>query len=143
MDKPPKIDDVKKEKDPVKRAFLAGYWIGYTGSSEWVGRGNELKRLALDRAEHSGKLKEALKAYRTGKDEGRILRESEILKGLSYRAGELEEGIITIPVVFIGEDQRGRKSKGKMLKRAGVLGIPGILKRRKMLRSPRFLRRGL
>ncbi len=143
MDKPPKIEDVKKEKDPVKRAFLAGYWIGYTGSSEWVGRGNELKRLALNWAEHSGKLKEALNAYRTGKDEGRTLREGEILRGLSYRADEWGESIVRVPVVPTGEEQRTKKGRGKMLNRAGVLNIPTVLKKGEMLRSPRFLRRGL
>ncbi len=143
MDGPPKIEEVKREKDPVKKAFLAGYWIGYTGSSEWVGRGNELKRLALDWAEHSGKLKEALRAYRIGKDEGRTLREDEILRGLSYKAEEWEEGIVKVPVALIEEERRSRKGRGKMLSRAGVLNIPGVLKKGRILKSPRFLRRGL
>ncbi|WP_297421854.1 hypothetical protein [Thermococcus sp.] len=142
MKKPPRIEEVKLEEDPVRKAFLAGYWIGYTGSSEWVGRGNELKRLVLNWAEHSGKLGEALKAYRAGKNKGRALKEGEILRRLSYKINGEKGGRARTPVVLVS-GRRSRKSREKILNRVSVLNIPGVLKRRKMLRSPGFLWRGL
>lgn len=85
--------DLKKilaEGDPVKKAYLLGYFIAYYGHTDWVGVWRELRDSVLESAEESGVLRKAIDAYRRGKKDGAHDRELAIAQGL-YRPLSPEE----------------------------------------------------
>jgi hypothetical protein len=138
--KAPPLRDIEEEKNAVKRAYLAGYWVGYTGNSEWIGIGRKLKEYVLRAAEEEGLLREAIHAYREGKSLGKALRERELLKGI-YTVNheqEIPAKVHTKKAVFRSSADTGLS---RSLPRTSVLDIPRILKRRRLLERPGFLMR--
>ncbi len=138
---------MEEEQDIVKRAYLAGYWVGYTGNFEWIGAGNRLKRGVLKAAEEAGLLREALKAYREGKLHGLRTREREILERISSKLSS-EETSDTVrhskKALAVGFPEPASRP-GRMIRsieKVQMLRPTGAIRKRRLLLMPRFLRRG-
>lgn len=138
---------MEEEQDIVKRAYLAGYWVGYTGNSEWVGAGNRLKRGVLKAAEEAGLLREVLKAYREGKLHGLRTREREILERISSKLSS-EETPDTVrhskKALAVGFPEPASPSgRGiRSIEKVQMLRPTDAIRRGRLLLMPRFVRRG-
>lgn len=140
--------DLKKilaEGDPVKKAYLLGYFIAYYGHTDWVGTWRELRDSVLESAEERGVLRKAIDAYRRGKKDGAHDRELAIAQGL-YRplsTEDVEQEVKKIQKIRALPPQTGIP---KML-RVRLTGEPrmlfrsGIMDQVRTLRLPRFLGR--
>ncbi|MDI3475147.1 MAG: hypothetical protein PWQ79_77 [Thermococcaceae archaeon] len=144
MEREIKLERVLGERDPVKKAYLAGYLIGYGGHSEWSGWARELRDKVMKEAESAGVLEKALKAYREGKKAGSERRERDIREGIY--SSSIEEEIPKIKPkrvrVSIGPENY-RSDVGKLprsIQMARFVGLGGIFRRRRM-GLPGFLRR--
>jgi len=142
------LSEVEEEPDIIKRAYLAGRWVGYTGNSDWMGVGRRVKRGVLRAAEEAGLLREALEAYRQGKFHGRKAREREILEEMY--SGLSSEGSSPavrhdkrVPLTgFLEPSVRPGMGRIRSIGMVKMLGLPGAIRKRKFLLMPRFLRRG-
>ena len=81
------LKDVRNEKDLVRKAYLAGYLLGYGGHTEWAGWSSRLRRAIYAEAETEGRMKLVRTAYRRGRLDGSRDREEDIRKGVYRRPG--------------------------------------------------------
>jgi len=107
--KPVILVEILFEENPVKKAYLLGYFLGYTGHLAWSGWSRELKERVLREAERSGALSEAFEAFKRGRTEGASDRELDVMLGV-YRPPVTEAELNTEPI-------------RTALERSGILGM--------------------
>ena len=131
------LKDVRNEKDLVRKAYLAGYLLGYGGHTEWAGWSSRLRRAIYAEAETEGRMKLVRTAYRRGKLDGIRAREEDIRKGIYRRPGSSpptpgEEPIEAVP------SPHPYTPLG--LRRPLFVTRPGFLKEIRIIRASRILR---
>ncbi|GAB6136675.1 hypothetical protein [Thermococcus prieurii] len=87
--KPVTVAEIQVEENPVRKAYLLGYFLGYSGHLAWSGWSRELKERVLGEAEARNVLGPALDSFRKGRTEGASDRELDIMLGV-YRPPVLE-----------------------------------------------------
>ncbi|AFK22465.1 hypothetical protein [Pyrococcus sp. ST04] len=131
------IEEILKEKDIVKKAYLFGFYIGLHGHVEWIGWVAKIKKEIYLEAKSLGVYELAKLAYKEGKEAGKIERERRIHEGLMKREENLKikKPIEIVPV--------SKKIENKQLLFPKNEDLPGILKEFKGLKLPRFLKGGI
>jgi len=139
--RPVTVAEVLSEENPVRKAYLLGYFLGYSGHLAWSGWSRELKESVLSEAEARNVLGTALEAFRKGRMEGASDRELDIMLGV-YRPPVLE-------LEFTRESVRSAVERSKLLGmlsarftgEARFLGFVRFSNSRGHLGIPSFLRR--
>ncbi|MCD6372450.1 MAG: hypothetical protein J7L37_02710 [Thermococcus sp.] len=139
--KPVTIKEILSETDPVRKAYLLGYLLGYSGHLAWSGWARELKNRVFMEAEASNVLSSAFNAFKKGRREGASDRERAIVLG-SYRPLALEVERSTETVRSATEPSKtfgmlSARSTGEAI----FLGFLGSLNSKRHLRLPSFLRK--
>ncbi len=130
------LKDIRNERDLVRRAYFAGYLLGYGGHTEWTGWSLRLKKTIYSEAEVEGRLKVVMAAYRRGRLDGSRDREEDIRKGVYHRPG-------------IPEPQSEETAEASMisqtltppsLRRPVFVTRPDFLREIRIIRASRILR---
>ena len=103
--RPVTLAEVLSEEDPVKRAYLLGYFFGYVGHLAWSGWSRELKERVLREAEVRSVLSGAIEAFKRGRTEGASDRELDVMLGI-YKPPVLEAELSTESVRSAAERPR-------------------------------------
>ncbi|WP_297437852.1 hypothetical protein [Thermococcus sp.] len=139
------LRDVRNERDLVRKAYLAGYLLGYGGHTEWAGWSSRLKRAIYAEAEMEGRMKVVVTAYRRGKLDGVRAREEDIRKGI-YRRLELPEPASGGESAEVMSSQRSYAPpslrRPVFVTRPSFLREIRIIRASRILRLPRFIRWG-
>jgi hypothetical protein len=131
------LRDVRNERDLVRKAYLAGYLLGYGGHTEWAGWSSRLRRAIYAEAEMEGRMKVVVAAYRRGKLDGARAREEDIRKGI-YRRPEPPE---PLPEEESVEEVPSRRSYAPpSLRRPVFVTRPSFLREIRIIRASRILR---
>ena len=139
--KPVTLAEILSEKNPVRKAYLLGYFFGYAGHLAWNGWSRELKEHVFRDAERGNVFPQAFKAFKKGRAEGASDRELDIMLGI-YRPPVLEAELSTES--FRSTFERSRLLGMLSVKLTGetrFLGFVRFSNSRSHLRLPSFLRR--
>ncbi len=139
--KPVTIAEILSEESPVRKAYLLGYFLGYSGHLAWSGWSRELKERVLREAEARNVLGPALDSFRKGRTEGASDRELDVMLGV-YRPPVLEAELSAESVRSVVERSRilGMLSV-RLTGEARFLGFVRFSNSRGHLGIPSFLRR--
>ncbi|NJE54273.1 hypothetical protein [Thermococcus sp. 21S9] len=119
--KPVTMAEILAEENPVRRAYLLGYYLGYSGHLAWSGWARDLKERTFREAEARDALGSAVNAFKRGRREGISDRELDTAFGM-YR-----------PPVF--ETELGKESVRSAVERSRILGMLSL----KVTGEARFL----
>lgn len=138
---PVTVKEILLETDPVRKAYLLGYLLGYSGHLAWSGWARELKNRVFMDAEANNVLSSAVNAFKKGRRKGASDREQAIALG-SYSPPTLEVELSTETVRSATERSKtfGMLSV-RLTGEVRFLGFVGFPNSKRPLRCPSFLRK--